>query len=63
MLCYIPSSYLSYNQMFVPLIAFIKYPLLTYLASGNHKSDHFFYDFVFEIQLTCNTMLVPGTAW
>ena len=29
---------------------------------SSHRSDLFFYDFVFEIQLTYNTILVPGTA-
>ena len=60
---YIPSTYLSYNQRFVPLTTFIQFPLLlptplpplaTILIS---LSKSFF---VFEVWLTYNTLLVPG---
>ena len=41
---YIPSTY---NWKFVPFDYF--YPILPNPASGNHKSDLFFYEFVFDV--------------
>ena len=49
------------------LITFIQFLLPFTTASGNHKSDLFFYEFVylfgcgfFEVWLTYHTMLFPG---
>ena len=42
---YIPSTYFSYNCKFVPFDC-LHFPFPLYLASGNHKSDLFFFEFV-----------------
>ena len=47
--CYIPSIYLSYNWKFVPFDCFPPIPTFSTPASGNHKSDLLFYEFLFVL--------------
>ena len=42
---YITSTYLPYNWKFHLLPTFIQFPLPPAPASGNYKSDLFFYEF------------------
>ena len=56
------TSGLSYNWEFIHFYCLHPIPPPPTPTSGNHKSDIFFYEFVFEVQLTYNTMLVPFTS-
>ena len=49
-----------YKWKFIYFDIFIQFPLPLPCACGNHKSDLFFPEFVFEVHLTYNTMIVPG---
>ena len=48
-LLYITSLVLIYNWNLHLLITFLQFLLSPLPASGNHKSDFFFYEFVFEV--------------
>ena len=59
-----PSTYLPYNWKFVPFDHL--YPILPFPhPSSNYKSGLFFSEyvclFIFEVQLTYSTVLVPFT--
>ena len=49
-----------YKWKFIYFDIFIQFPLPLPCASGNHKSDLFFPEFVFEVYLTYSTMIGPG---
>ena len=61
---YIPSSCLSYSCKFIPFDHLHLIPPFPPSASSSDKFGNFFLsvtEFVFEVQLTNNTMLAPGT--